>query len=249
MNNSDQNIPEYNHDAPLAQRIFRLGMLLRRAECCPPGAPADPGERGEGSAPDAPGVPDVLGAPGGRGHRGFGHHVYQGQGRALAILAMRSPIAQRELAYLLGVRPQSLGEVLAKLENAGLITREVDPNDARARLVAITDEGKQQAKKIENTPQFDALDVLSDEEKTHFLELLERVTVNLEETVGAESGFEQQRGHHRDGHRGHRGGHGRGGGRGRGFGRGFRPDFGIFPGVVFTVRGGRRDHFGGHGCC
>ena len=158
MNGSFGNDADPRADLTLGQRIFHLGMLLRRAEF----------------GPDKP--------PFGRG--GHGPHTFQGQGRVLALLAMRSPIAQRELAYILGVRPQSLGEVLGKLESAGLITRDADPNDARARLVSITEAGKERAQEMEKRPQVDPLDVLSDEEQKQFLDLLQRVTSHLEEVVG-----------------------------------------------------------------
>ena len=147
MNGSFGNDTDPRADLTLGQRIFHLGMLLRRAEF----------------GPDKP--------PFGRG--GHGPHTFQGQGRVLALLAMRSPIAQRELAYILG-----------KLESAGLITRDADPNDARARLVSITEAGKERAQEMEKRPQVDPLDVLSDEEQKQFLDLLQRVTSHLEEVVG-----------------------------------------------------------------
>ena len=40
----------------------------------------------------------------------------RGQGRVLAILKMQPEISQKELLYLLDMRPQSLGELLSKLE-------------------------------------------------------------------------------------------------------------------------------------
>ena len=97
-----------------------------------------------------------------------------GQGRVLALLAMRSPIAQRELAYLLGIRPQSLGEILGKLEAAGLITRSVDPTDARARLVAITDAGSEAVQALAQAPRTDPLAPLSEAERTQFLDMIDR---------------------------------------------------------------------------
>ena len=142
MNGSFGNDTDPRADLTLGQRIFHLGMLLRRAEF----------------GPDKP--------PFGRG--GHGPHTFQGQGRVLALLAMRSPIAQRELAYILGVRPQSLGEVLGKLESAGLITRDADPMMPRA-LVSITEAGKERAQEMEKRPQVDPLDVLSDEEQSNSL--------------------------------------------------------------------------------
>ncbi|MCT3015735.1 MarR family transcriptional regulator, partial [Propionibacterium freudenreichii] len=73
-----------------------------------------------------------------RGGRG----VMEGQGRVLHMLALHSPIAQKELSYLLGIRPQSLGELLGKLEESGQIARHPDPDDRRAQVVEITARGR-----------------------------------------------------------------------------------------------------------
>ena len=180
MNGSFGNDTDPRADLTLGQRIFHLGMLLRRAEF----------------GPDKP--------PFGRG--GHGPHTFQGQGRVLALLAMRSPIAQRELAYILGVRPQSLGEVLGKLESAGLITRDTDPNDARARLVSITEVGKERAQEMEKRPQVDPLNVLSDEEQKQFLDLLQRVMGHDADDVPGPFGGRPGRGRGRGG--GFKGGRG-----------------------------------------
>lgn len=119
---------------------------------------------------------------------GFGHRVhrvFEGQGRVLAMLAMRSPIAQSELAYVLGVRPQSLGEILAKLESAGLVTREVDPNDARARVVSITEEGLKQAEEnAKGSNSADPLTLLSDKEREQFFAVTDRIITYLEDYIG-----------------------------------------------------------------
>lgn len=162
----------------LGQRIFHLGMLLRRAD--------------------------------GRGGRGRGpRHHSQGQGRVLALLSLHSPVAQRDLGYLLGVRPQSLGEVLAKLEDQGLVARSADPDDARARLVSLTDAGRAAADELSRRPSTDPLAVLDAAERTAFLAMLDRITLGLEEALGVdadEAGRMRERAH---GHAG-RGPHGHG---------------------------------------
>ncbi len=40
----------------------------------------------------------------------------RGQGRILAVLKIKADISQKELTHLLAIRPQSLGELLVKLE-------------------------------------------------------------------------------------------------------------------------------------
>ena len=47
----------------------------------------------------------------------------RGQGRVLAWLKMQPEISRKELAYLLDMRAQSLGELLAKLERIAYIER------------------------------------------------------------------------------------------------------------------------------
>lgn len=170
----------------------------------------------------------------------------RGQGRVLALLALHSPIAQRELAYLLGVRPQSMGELLAKLEGIGLIRRVADPQDARARLVELTDAGRAAADELAQRPTVDPLAPLSDEERAQFADMLERIIAGLEETLGEDPEGEWDR----------RRGFGPGFGP-EGFGRpGFDPRTGFdrFEGRGGGHRGGRRgggrarfDHEGGHG--
>lgn len=46
-----------------------------------------------------------------------------------------------EAALRLGVRPQGLSSAVAELAEAGLLARDVDRTDARARRLCITDEG------------------------------------------------------------------------------------------------------------
>jgi len=51
------------------------------------------------------------------------------------------PLRQHELAEILVVNRASAGGVIARVERAGWIEREVDPGDTRARLVRLTRSG------------------------------------------------------------------------------------------------------------
>ena len=51
------------------------------------------------------------------------------------------PLRQHELAEILVVNRASAGGVIARVERAGWISREVDPGDTRARLVRLTRAG------------------------------------------------------------------------------------------------------------
>jgi DNA-binding MarR family transcriptional regulator len=105
--------------------------------------------------------------------------VRAGQGRVLHVLSLRSPMPQRELAYMLGVRPQSLSEVLGKLESAGFITRERDTTDRRTFLVDLTDKGRDAAGSSPATE--DPFDVLDADEQQALSDMLSRVTTALRE--------------------------------------------------------------------
>ncbi|MEU5870935.1 MarR family transcriptional regulator [Glycomyces sp. NPDC047369] len=156
--------------------------------------------------------------------------AFQGQGRVLHLLSLQSPIAQKELAYLLGIRSQSLGELLGKLEEAGLVRREPSPEDRRTSMVDLTDAGRTAAEQREETPSADPFTVLSDEEQDQLAGLLDRVIEAMESRLpgGADA-------HMRKFKQMAFGFEGRGG---PGFGRGFGPGF---------DGPGHREHRGGRG--
>lgn len=53
-------------------------------------------------------------------HGGIGDPL-QGQGRVLAMLQAKPETTQKELCFLLGMRQQSLSELLSKLEEKGFV--------------------------------------------------------------------------------------------------------------------------------
>lgn len=116
----------------------------------------------------------------GRGGRPFGG-IRAGQGRVLGILALQSPMPQKDLAFMLGVRPQSLSELLSKLESADLVTRRRDDTDRRTFVVELTKEGRKAAEEVSNHQDDDLFAVLSDEEQEQFTTLLDRVIESAEE--------------------------------------------------------------------
>lgn len=64
------------------------------------------------------------------------------QASALARLAANEPSSTSTLAGAEKVRPQSMAETVAVLENLGLIRREKDPGDGRRQLIFLTPEGR-----------------------------------------------------------------------------------------------------------
>jgi DNA-binding MarR family transcriptional regulator len=83
------------------------------------------------------------------------------QARVLGLLR-RSPRSARELADKLQLDPSNITSVVDKLEEAGLLRRELQVGDRRVKLLVLTDEGQQRATDLrarlgEHNPVVDAL--------------------------------------------------------------------------------------------
>ena len=116
---------------------------------------------------------------------GHGHGGHHGQGRVLIAISVKEGLSQKDLAYLLGIRPQSLSEILAKLEERGLIARERNVEDGRVVNVFLTDEGRKRAEAVKAMREKNAADmfsVLTDEEKDQLAMLLAKVAAGMEES-------------------------------------------------------------------
>lgn len=137
---------------------------------------------------------------------------YQGQGRILRLLQMRPEISQRDLSYLLRMRPQSLGELLTKLERNGWITREPLESDRRAMNIRLTEKGAEAANQVEPPRDPDEFfSCLSEEEQRRLSECLDRIIAYMERKIGdaqEDSGCEC---HGTDGHEHSEQCHGHGG--------------------------------------
>jgi DNA-binding MarR family transcriptional regulator len=116
-------------------------------------------------------------------HGGSGRH---GQNRILAVLTIQDCTSQKDLAYLLGIRPQSLTQALDSLEQDGFIERKQDEGDHRSRLVCLTPKGHGRAKKVAEDRALyaeDAFGMLTDEEKGHLASILGKIAASLDEEV------------------------------------------------------------------
>lgn len=171
---------------------------------------------------------------------------HRGQGRILALLKLQPGISQSELAYLLGMRPQSAGELLAKLERAGLIERTQSETDKRVLHVKLTAEGEKAAEQRDRGKG--AFSMLDANEKETLSTLLQKVADGLEEQVGETPEDRFGRGWKRGrGERGwgSRGPEGRGGPRrGPDFGPEVEMYFDMRTGTGFGQRRGRRGAWG-----
>ncbi|MGI6216312.1 MAG: MarR family winged helix-turn-helix transcriptional regulator [Coriobacteriales bacterium] len=116
-----------------------------------------------------------------KSHGGSGHH---GQNRVLATLMLKDGISQKDLAYLLAIRPQSLSQAVDKLEERGLVTRKQNDSDKRVSNVYLTDAGRQCAEKVaENRKVWadEVLEVLTEEEKEQLSSIMDKLEKSLKE--------------------------------------------------------------------
>ena len=108
----------------------------------------------------------------------------RGQGRVLAMLKLQPQISTKDLSYLLGIRQQSLNELLNKLEKAGYVERTPSDADRRVMMVRLTEKGRsaQQAP----ADYSGIFGCLSPEEQAAFAGYLDRVIAALEAELGVE---------------------------------------------------------------
>ena len=67
-----------------------------------------------------------------------GYNLTLPQWKVVSTLAERDGMSQTALSALIEVSPMTLSDMLERLESNGLLTREADPADSRAKLVRIT---------------------------------------------------------------------------------------------------------------
>lgn len=97
----------------------------------------------------------------------------RGQGRVLAMLKIQPEIATKDLSYLLGIRQQSLNELLNKLEKSGFVERRPSEADRRVMVVHLTERGKTVEQPAADYQEI--LGCLSEEELRQFGNYLDRI--------------------------------------------------------------------------
>lgn len=107
----------------------------------------------------------------------------RGQGRILAMLKIQPEIATKDLSYLLGIRQQSLNELLNKLEKSGYVERRPSEADKRVMVVHLTEKGKT----VQQPPSDyqEILGCLSRQELQQFGNYLDRIIVAFRTQEGA----------------------------------------------------------------
>jgi len=132
-------------------------------------------------------------------HRYFHHkfmqhgpmaNIHRGQGRILALLKLKPQISQKELAKILDMRPQSLGELLEKLEKGGYITRTPSEKDQRVMNISLTEAGKKLAQQSDQQDHANHLfAALNHEEQATLEAYLDRIIATLEEKTAEHGDF------------------------------------------------------------
>lgn len=115
-----------------------------------------------------------------------------GEARTLAYVALYPASRQTALAAQTSVEPMTLVTFLDKLESRGLIAREPNPTDRRAKIVQLAPDAQptlEQVHGITRKVQDEALQNFRPEEAERLRILLKRIPANL---VGSEPGRGQE---------------------------------------------------------
>jgi len=110
----------------------------------------------------------------------------RGQGRVLALLRqIQAEISTKDLSYLLGIRQQSLNDLLNKLERGGYIARTPSQNDKRVIVVQLTAKGK--SEEYVDTDISSIFDSFTKDELLLFGKFLDRIIQVLDVQFGCQS--------------------------------------------------------------
>jgi DNA-binding MarR family transcriptional regulator len=110
--------------------------------------------------------------------------VHHGQGRLLGVISEMQPTNQKDLVDRLDIRPSSLSELMGKLEQKGLISRQQDENDKRNYVVTLTAEGTRMAGQVAGqSKEFEEklFGALTQEERGQLKILLEKLNAAWQE--------------------------------------------------------------------
>lgn len=115
--------------------------------------------------------------------QGQPHSKPKGFGHILDLLSETDGIRQQQIADILGIRPQSVSEAIAILEERGHIRKEAYEKDRRVTLIYLTEQGRIYASEIALKRQTHAeqfFSVLNDDEKNTLLALLTKINTGKE---------------------------------------------------------------------
>ncbi|EYD74789.1 Transcriptional regulator, MarR family [Rubellimicrobium mesophilum DSM 19309] len=107
------------------------------------------------------------------------------QWRVLGHLSREDGLTQTVLGARLESSPMTISDVVERLEAAGLVAREVDPSDSRAKIVRITIEARGLVEKMRDVAAEvyeRALDGIEEADRAAMDRALTRIASNLEDT-------------------------------------------------------------------
>lgn len=102
-----------------------------------------------------------------------------GQFIFLILLLKRDGVRQEELAGVLNIDKATTARAVKKLEEKGYVLRRVVPEDRRARVIYVTEKGRQLEKAVQKTSEMwtDMLTAgFTDEEKKTVIDLMKRMS-------------------------------------------------------------------------
>lgn len=95
-------------------------------------------------------------------------------------------LSQNELVEIADVAQATIANTLARMERDGLIERRENPNDARSRLIFLSDKAKSlqtEATQIAQNINAGVLSVLDDDEKQAFILMMNKVLLKQKEMI------------------------------------------------------------------
>lgn len=110
--------------------------------------------------------------------------MHRGQAMLLGILYQQDGQSQKELVEKMNIRPSSLGELVARLEQNGCVTRRAGEKDRRISNVFLTDTGRATAEMyIQRKAEVldEVFSGLTTGEQLQLTQLLDKLTLSLEQ--------------------------------------------------------------------
>ena len=104
----------------------------------------------------------------------------------LLELWQKDGLSQQELVERTDLKQATIANTLARMERDGLITREPNPDDARSRLIMLTEQARalqQQSTEIAKAINQTALSDLSADEQKLFLEMTAKIVARQQEMI------------------------------------------------------------------
>ncbi len=109
--------------------------------------------------------------------------------KLLMLVVRDGPVRSTDIASQLGQAPRTVTEAIDGLERDGLVRRDPDPDDRRAKRISVTPAGKAAiaaSQPIRNRFLMDVFGVLDDSEHRELIRLIGKLSARIDE-LGEES--------------------------------------------------------------